>query len=115
MGTVKSESGEGHTREVRLYLERVHCSDCVRDLMETVAARIDGVAGVRFEHADLCLVVEAERQFDESEIRAVIQDLGYSFREPGSKAGRSSAAANALYIAVAVILLAALIVWLRTL
>lgn len=113
MNDFESQKGERQTREMRIYPERVHCSNCVRDLMESVVAKISGVKGVRFEDADLCLVVEAERHLDKSELRSAIQDLGYSFREPGSKPARSSAAANALFIALAVALLLAFITWLR--
>ncbi|MCL5291537.1 MAG: hypothetical protein M1548_03285 [Actinobacteria bacterium] len=112
---LKGEEGESQDkrgREIRLYLERVHCADCVRDLIEGVVTRVEGVKGARFEEADLCLVVEGT-EVDEAMLRSAITAVGYSFRDAGAPVNRPSRLANGVYIAIAVVLLILLVLWLQ--
>lgn len=96
---------DGATKSIRLYLERVHCADCVRDLIEGVVSKTPGVMGAHFEDEDLCLVVEGTPLVDEEALRTAILDLGYSFRDPATPPVRPSNLMNGVYIGVAVAVL----------
>ncbi|MHB0977192.1 MAG: hypothetical protein ACYC1U_08355 [Candidatus Aquicultorales bacterium] len=99
-------------KEVTLYLGRVHCADCVRDLIEGMAGRLEGVRSASFEESDSSLKVLCDPSLDKSRLRSMAEEYGYEVLEaPGP--GKTTSLANAVIIGAAVLILVVVVILLQ--
>ncbi len=100
--------------EAKLYLTKVHCPDCVSDLISGVVLKIEGVQEAEFSENDVSLTVTFDGSLaSEQAIKAAIQEVGYGFREavdlPKSKSSWSNWAVTGLVL----LILVAFVIWMR--